>query len=132
GLAMEQTGMASLLAGWLSQAATSWQTMWVLLALFIAAAVLTQVLSDTATTVLLAPVAIGMAPLLGISAPALVFSVAMGAVVAFLTPIGHHGNLLIYEPGGYRFTDFVRAGTPLTLLLGFAVAFLAPIVWPAS
>jgi di/tricarboxylate transporter len=132
GLAMEQTGMATLLAEWLSQAATSWQTMWVLLALFITAAVLTQILSDTATTVLLAPVAIGMAPLLGISAPAMVFSVAMGAVVAFLTPIGHHGNLLIYEPGGYRFTDFVRAGTPLTLLLGFAVAFLAPIVWPAS
>jgi di/tricarboxylate transporter len=53
----------------------------------------------------------------------------MGAVVAFLTPIGHHGNLLVYEPGHYRFVDFVRVGTPLTLLLGIAVAWLAPLLW---
>jgi di/tricarboxylate transporter len=62
----------------------------------------------------------------------MVFSVAMGAVVAFLTPIGHHGNLLVYEPGHYRFVDFVRVGTPLTLLLGIAVAWLAPLLWPAG
>jgi di/tricarboxylate transporter len=106
--------------------------MWVLLGLFATAALLTQILSDTATTVLLGPVALGMSGLLGISAPAMVFSVAMGAVVAFLTPIGHHGNLLVYEPGGYRFFDFVRVGTPLTLLLGMTVAWLAPIIWPAG
>jgi di/tricarboxylate transporter len=130
GLAMEQTGTAALFASWLSHVVTSWQPTWVLFALFITAALVTQVLSDTATTVLLAPVALGMAALLGISAPAMVFSVAMGAVVAFLTPIGHHGNLLVYEPGNYRFVDFVRVGTPLTVLLGLATAFLAPLVWP--
>jgi di/tricarboxylate transporter len=130
GLAMEQTGMAPLLAESLSQVATSWQPMWILLALFLSAALLTQVLSDTATTVLLGPIALSMSSMLDISAPAMVFSVAMGAVVAFLTPIGHHGNLLVYEPGGYRFADFVRTGTPLTLLLGFAVAILAPMLWP--
>jgi di/tricarboxylate transporter len=61
-----------------------------------------------------------------------VFSVAMGAVVAPLTPLGHHGNLLVYEPGNYRFRDFLRLGIPLTLLMGFAVAWLAPIVWPVT
>lgn len=130
GLAMEQTGTAALFAGWLADVASPWETRWVLLALFLTAALFTQILSDTATTVLLGPIALGMSALLGISAPAMVFSVAMGAVVAFLTPIGHHGNLLVYEPGAYRFVDFVRVGTPLTLLLGLAVAFLAPIVWP--
>jgi len=132
GLAMEQSGLATLLADSLAGIASSWGTMWVLLGLFGTAALLTQILSDTATTVLLGPVALGMSALLGISAPAAVFSVAMGAVVAFLTPIGHHGNLLVYEPGGYRFFDFVRVGTPLTLLLGFAVAWLAPIIWPTG
>jgi di/tricarboxylate transporter len=127
---MEQTGTAALAAGWLAELVGTWQPTWVLLALFIAAALLTQVLSDTATTVLLGPVALGMSGLLGVSAPALVFSVATGAVVAFLTPIGHHGNLLVYEPGDYRFGDFVRVGTPLTLLLGIAVALLAPFLWP--
>ena len=132
GLAMEQTGTASLFAGWLANVASPWETTWVLLALFLTAALFTQILSDTATTILLGPIALGMSALLGISAPAMVFSVAMGAVVAFLTPIGHHGNLLVYEPGAYRFADFVRVGTPLTLLLGLAVAFLAPIVWPGT
>jgi di/tricarboxylate transporter len=103
----------------------------VLLALFLIAALLTQILSDAATTILLGPIALGMAALLDISAPAMVFTVAMGAVAAFLTPIGHHGNLLVYEPGNYRFVDFVRVGTPLTLLFGIALAFLAPLVWPA-
>ncbi len=74
----------------------------------------------------------GMSALLGISAPAMVFSVAMGAAAAFLTPIGHHGNLLVYEPGGYRFFDFLRAGTPLTLLLALVVAWLAPMLWPVG
>lgn len=105
---------------------------WVLLALFLTAAVFTQILSDTATTILLGPIALDMAALLHISAPAMVFSVAMGAVAAFLTPIGHHGNLLVYERGNYRFVDFVRVGTPLTILLAMAMAWLAPLVWPGS
>lgn len=132
GLAMEQTGTAALFANWLSGLVATWQPSWVLLALFLTASLFTQILSDTATTVLLGPIALSMAALLGISAPAMVFSVAMGAVVAFLTPIGHHGNLLVYEPGGYRFADFVRAGTPLTILLGLAVAWLAPMIWPGG
>jgi len=132
GLAMEQTGTAGVFAGWLSEFLSGWSPMWILLALFLIAALFTQILSDTATTILLGPIALGMAALLHISAPAMVFSVAMGAVAAFLTPIGHHGNLLVYEPGNYRFVDFVRVGTPLTILLGVAVAWLAPHVWPAS
>jgi di/tricarboxylate transporter len=131
GLAMEQTGTATLFADWLSGFVAGWSPTWVLLALFLIAALLTQILSDAATTILLGPIALGMAALLDISAPAMVFTVAMGAVAAFLTPIGHHGNLLVYEPGNYRFVDFVRVGTPLTLLFGIALAFLAPLVWPA-
>jgi di/tricarboxylate transporter len=53
----------------------------------------------------------------------------MASVVAFLTPIGHHGNLLIYGPGGYRFADFIRVGAPLTALAAVIVAFLAPLLW---
>jgi len=68
---------------------------------------------------------------LDISAAATVISVAMGSVAAFITPIGHHGNLLVYEPGNYRFVDFVRVGTPLTVMLGIAVACIAPLLWPA-
>jgi di/tricarboxylate transporter len=55
----------------------------------------------------------------------------MASVASFLTPIGHHGNLLIYGPGGYRFWDFVRVGAPLTALVGVAVVLMAPLLWPA-
>ena len=55
----------------------------------------------------------------------------MASVAAFLTPIGHHGNLLIYGPGRYRFADFVRVGTPLTILVGIVVVLLAPMLWRA-
>jgi di/tricarboxylate transporter len=53
----------------------------------------------------------------------------MAAVAAFLTPIGHHGNLLVYGPGRYQFADFVRVGTPLTILAALVVAFMAPWLW---
>jgi di/tricarboxylate transporter len=59
-----------------------------------------------------------------------VVTVAMASVVAFLTPIAHHGNLLIYGPGGYRFVDFARVGAPLTVVSALIVAFGAPLIWP--
>ena len=73
--------------------------------------------------------AIAFAQTLGQSAEAYVVTVAMAAVTAMLTPISHH-NLIIYGPGGYRFTDYVRMGVPLTLVLGIAVALVTPRVWP--
>jgi di/tricarboxylate transporter len=57
-------------------------------------------------------------------------TVAMAAVTSFFTPIGHHGNLLIYGPGGYQFSDFVKVGVPLTLIVAVIVSLMAPILWP--
>ena len=70
-----------------------------------------------------------LARALGQSPEPYVVTVAMAAVAAFLTPIGHHGHLLIYGPGRYQFRDFVRAGTPPTILVGVIVALLAPPLW---
>jgi len=57
--------------------------------------------------------------------------VAIAAVTAFLTPIGHHGNLLIYGPGRYQFADFVRVGAPLTILIGVVAVLMAQLLWPS-
>ena len=57
-------------------------------------------------------------------------TVAMASVVAFLTPIGHHGKLLVYGPGRYNFMDFVRVSTPLTVICALIVVLLAPLLWP--
>ena len=110
GIAMEQTGTADLLARGLSHMVAGWPALPILLVMFTAAALLTQVMSDAATTVLLGPVAISLARTLDLPPTPFVVCTALGAVVAFLTPIGHHGNLLILGPGQYRFGDFLRIG----------------------
>jgi len=129
GVAMQKTGTATLLANWMQQAVATWPERLVLLALFVVVAVVTQFMSDAATTALFAPVAIALAQALGRAPEPYVVTVAMAAVVAFLTPIGHHGNLLIYGPGRYRFGDFVKVGTPLTIVAALVVVFLAPLIW---
>jgi di/tricarboxylate transporter len=129
GLAMKATGAADTLAGWLEGVMQGWSQPLVLLALFAVVAAVTQFMSDSATTALFAPVAVALAQALDRPPEPYVVSVAMASVVAFLTPIGHHGNLLIYGPGGYRFADFVRVGAPLTALAAVVVAFLAPLLW---
>jgi di/tricarboxylate transporter len=129
GAAMEKSGASKRLAGWLEAVVGDWSQLAVLLAVFAVVAVITQFMSDSATTALFGPVAIALASALGRPPDAFVVTVAMASVVAFLTPIGHHGNLLIYGPGGYRFADFVTVGTPLTVLAALIVAFLAPLVF---
>jgi di/tricarboxylate transporter len=129
GIAMHKTGTANLVAGWLQHAVGGWPDRAILLALFAVVAIVTQFMSDSATTALFAPVAIALAQALGKTPEPFVVTVAMASVVAFLTPIGHHGNLLIYGPGRYRFGDFVKVGTPLTIVCGLIVALLAPLIW---
>ena len=107
----------------------NWSEPLVLFVLFAVVSVVTQFMSDSATTALFAPVAVALAQALDRPPEPYVVAVAMASVVAFLTPIGHHGNLLIYGPGGYRFADFVRVGAPLTLLAAVVVVFLAPLLW---
>ncbi|MGI8560053.1 MAG: SLC13 family permease [Luteimonas sp.] len=129
GIAMEQTGTAQLLADTLLQVVRDWSALHVLLVMFAAAALLTQILSDAATTVLLGPIAVVLAQSLGLPPTPFVVCTALGAVVAFLTPIGHHGNLLILGPGQYRFADFLRVGMPLTVLMALISAWMARWLW---
>ena len=129
GIAMEQTGTADLLAGGLLGVVADWSPLAILLVMFAVAALLTQVMSDAATTVLLAPVAISLAQSLDQPATPFVVCTALGAVASFLTPIGHHGNLLILGPGQYRFGDFLRIGLPLTALIAMVSAWMARWKW---
>lgn len=129
GIAMEQTGTAQLFADLLLRVVDDWSAFSVLLLMFAAAALLTQVLSDAATTALLAPVAIAVAQSLGLSPVPFVVCTALGAVASFLTPIGHHGNLLILNPGQYTFGDFLRVGIGLTLSIALTSAWMARWLW---
>jgi di/tricarboxylate transporter len=129
GVAMQKTGTAQLFADQLLRVAADWPALTVLLVMFWAAALLTQILSDAATTVLLAPVAFSVATALGLPPEPFVVCTALGAVASFLTPIGHHGNLLILNPGRYTFGDFLRIGVPLTVLISAVCAWMARWLW---
>src|SRR5690606_36800642 len=107
-----------------------WSPFLILLTIFAIVGVLTQFMSDAATTALFAPLVVALARTLGHAPEAYVVTVAMASVAAFLTPIGHHGNMLVYGPGGYQFNDFIRVGTPLTVLVGLVVVVLSMVLWP--
>lgn len=130
GLAMQETGTADLLAGWLQGLVSGWGIHWILLTLFVVTGLITQVMSDAGTTALFGPIAVALAQSLDLRPEPFVVTVAMAAVTSFFTPIGHHGNLLIYGPGRYQFYDFVRVGVPLTLIIAVIVSFMAPVLWP--
>lgn len=130
GTAMQKTGTADIIAQWMRQAVGDWSPFLILLTIFAIVGVLTQFMSDAATTALFAPLVVALARTLGHAPEAYVVTVAMASVAAFLTPIGHHGNMLVYGPGGYQFNDFIRVGTPLTVLVGLVVVVLSMVLWP--
>lgn len=129
GIAMERVGLDKLLADQVFGYTQGWEPFWMLLVFFWFAALLTQILSDAATTVLIAPIAIAFAKSAQISPTAVVVVSTIGAVASFLTPIGHHGNLLILSPGRYNFGDFLKIGLPLTLIISAIACYVSLAVW---
>jgi di/tricarboxylate transporter len=130
GAAMQKTGASELVAHWLQQAVGGWSQIWIMLAIYAIVGLITQFMSDSATTALFAPVAASLAQSLGHPPEPYVVTVAMASIVAFLTPIGHHGNLLVYSPGRYRFNDFLYVGAPLTIICALVVVILSLVLWP--
>ena len=129
GIAMEDTGTAKLIASGLQHLVSSWSPLWILMMMFVLAGLLTQILSDSATVVLLGPIGLSLAASLGLPVTPFVICTALGAVASFLTPIGHHGNLLILRPGNYTFKDFLVIGLPITVMIGLVSAWISRWLW---
>ncbi len=130
GTALEASGGTQLLADLLLEGAGNHGPLTVLVIFMITTMTLSDVLNNTATTIIAAPVAISLAAGLEVSADPFLMAVAVSASCAFLTPIGHKNNTLILGPGGYRFGDYWRMGLPLELLI---VAVGVPAIlwaWP--
>jgi di/tricarboxylate transporter len=107
-----------------------WGPIAVLAGIAILTMVFTEVVTNTAAAALMFPLAVTTAAGLGVDPRPFVMVIALIASASFLTPIGYQTNLMVYGPGGYRFTDFGRVGLPLSLLLLTAAVILAPRVWP--
>lgn len=92
--------------------------------------ILTEIISNNAAAALMFPIMLAAAESLGVSPTPFVIALMMGASCGFSTPIGYQTNLMVAGPGGYRFSDFLRAGIPLNVLIGAVVVGLAPLVYP--
>jgi di/tricarboxylate transporter len=130
GIALQKTGAANFLAQEMVNLVGGWGPIAVLAGLFILAALASQVMPNPAVAVLLAPIALNTASDLGISPFPLLMAVAVSASAAFLSPVGHSANIMVMGPGGYRFSDYIKVGLPLTLVVLVVVVLVMPIFWP--
>ena len=131
GLALETTGAAELLAGWIVTLTAPLGETGLIAAFYLVTAVMTAIVSNAATAVMLTPVAILAATQGGVNPYALLIAVMFGASASFVTPFGYQTNVMIYAPGGYRFSDFVKVGGLLNLLLLATATILIPLFWPS-
>jgi di/tricarboxylate transporter len=126
------TGGADLLAGWLSQLASTLPPGGALALIMVAAMAVTPFLNNAATVLVMAPIAATFASRLGYKPDAFLMAVAVGAACDFLTPIGHQCNTLVMGPGGYRFGDYWKLGLPLSIIVVLLGVPLILLVWPLS
>jgi di/tricarboxylate transporter len=127
GEALETTGATGLIAGAILGVAGDLPAVVVLGLLMVVTMTLSDIMNNAATAVVMAPISVGMADQLGVSADPFLMTVAVAASCAFLTPIGHQNNMLIMGPGGYHFGDYWRMGLPLEILI--IVVSLPMILW---
>ena len=126
------TGGADLLAGWLSQLASTLPSYGALALIMVAAMAVTPFLNNAATVLVMAPIAATFAGQLGYRPDAFLMAVAVGAACDFLTPIGHQCNTLVMGPGGYRFGDYWKLGLPLSFIIVLVGVPLILLVWPLA
>ncbi|WP_135806224.1 SLC13 family permease [Halorussus marinus] len=129
GIALEKTGGADLLADLVVASADVLPAIAVLGLFYVVTALLTNVISNNASVVLMIPVAAEAAAQLDANAFAFVLAVTFAASTAFMTPVGYQTNLFVYGPGGYRFTDYIRVGAPLQLLFAIATTAGIAVIW---
>lgn len=130
GIAMEKSGAAQLIAGHALGVVGPFGPIAILAVLYLLTAILTETMSNNAAAVLLAPIAFSTATSLGVDPKPFLIAVCFAASTSFATPVGYQTNTMVYNAGGYRFTDFMRAGIPLNLIFwGIAVYFI-PKFWP--
>ena len=130
GRALEATGGASLVAEGLVSTLGHLSPVALMAGVFLLTTGFSQVINNTATAVLVAPIVIQAAVNLGVSPHPLLMIVAVAASTAFLTPIGTTTNIMVFSPGGYRFTDYVKVGLPLMLIFLAVTLVLVPVIWP--
>ena len=130
GAALQASGAVELIVSAIAPALMLLPGVMVIWVIYLMTSVLTEMVSNNAVAVVVTPIAIGLAEAMGIDPRPLVVAIMVAASASFATPIGYQTNTLVYGPGGYRFTDFLKIGVPLNLSVGLLASALIPFLWP--
>ncbi|MEM9290079.1 MAG: SLC13 family permease [Acidobacteriota bacterium] len=130
GTAMENTGLAEVIGNGLAASGQALGPFFVLSLIYLATSLLTEIMSNNSTVVLMVPVAASVAMGLGVDVTPFLFAVAFGGSSSFLTPMGYNTNAMVLAPGGYSFRDYVRLGWPLKVIFWIVSTLMIPIIWP--
>ncbi|WP_412555809.1 SLC13 family permease [Shimia sp. MIT1388] len=130
GAALSHSGAVSLIVNNLAPALQGLPPFLLIWAIYLLTSVLTELVSNNAVAVVVTPIAVGLAQAIGVDPRPLVVAVMIAASASFATPIGYQTNMLVFGPGGYKFTDFMRVGIPLNLSIGILASALIPFFWP--
>ncbi len=130
GAALDHSGAVALIGNGLAPFMTDLPPYVVVFAVYTLSMVLTELVSNNAVGVVMTPIAIGLANAIGVDPRPLVVAVMVAASASFSTPIGYQTNTLVYGPGGYKFSDFLKVGVPLNASLAFLCSAIIPLIWP--
>ena len=133
GIVIQKTGTADWIgdniSNFISLFSTELQPYILLATIYFITMVLTEISSNVATAIIMVPIAIAVSNQLGLESRPFVFTVAFAASSSFITPIGYQTNLMVYGPGGYKFSDYIRVGLPLSLILFISAVLIIPRFW---
>ena len=134
GIAIESTGTAAFIGQLISETVSDFspnKQPYILLSLiYLITMILTEVSSNTATAIIMAPIVMAVTNQMGIDARPFIFAVCFAASASFVTPVGYQTNLMVYGPGGYKFSDFIKVGLPLSIIFWLLAILFIPIIWP--
>jgi len=130
GAALQASGAVELIVKMLVPKLSQLPPVLMIWVLYLITSVLTELVSNNAVAVVVTPIAIALAQALGVDPRPFVVAVMVAASASFATPVGYQTNMMVYGPGGYRFTDFMRVGIPLNLSIGLISSVMIPLIWP--
>ncbi len=130
GTALQNSGAATAIAKTLVDATEAYGPIAALAAIYLLGSIVTELITNNAAAVLMFPFCLETARLYDVSPRPFLIALILAASASFMTPIGYQTNMMVYGPGGYRFSDFLRIGAPLNLILWIVAIILVPMIWP--
>lgn len=132
GIAMEKTGLAAMIGETIANAGADYGPWAVIALVYLATALLSEIVSNNSTAVLMVPIAGTAAASMGLDPKPFMMTVAFAASASFLTPMGYQTNAMVMGPGGYRFSDYLKFGAPLKIAFFVISVPLIPLIWPLT